>query len=210
MADGAFYTLTKPAPVVFLDLFRARKFKDSKGREGPPRFGATFLLTPDHPDLAPINSLIVQVKDAEKTLAGRSMKDLGSPLQAGDPSVPFKAGKVLLRTQSAEDYAPPLFVFENGAVKLYDGQERVLAQPAFYAGVEAVGEIKLVAYDGFGGGVTAYLNSILSYNVGPKIIDRAAMDGAKKYAESMKHYVGRVSDVDPTAGMKVGNEELAY
>lgn len=96
---------------------------------------------------------------------------------------------------------PRLVVLQNGQyVRYSEEHERPLARKFFYSGVLAVGTFGLSPYAGMGGGVTVYLNEILSLNAGEKI--NTGADDEAKYGspDTFKGYVGHVSSVDPTAG----------
>lgn len=95
---------------------------------------------------------------------------------------------------------PNLVVLQNGAYVRYRDEERPLAKKFFYSGVLAVGIFGLMPYSGMGGGIAAYLNEILSLNVGEKI--NTGVDDEARYgpADAYKGYVGHVSATDPTAG----------
>ncbi len=206
---GTYFTLTKPAAVIWQDLFKPRKF-DAKAK---PKFGAVYLLPKDHPDLPALNTLVVGLVRAFAPIAGRDLPGLTLPLKDGDKLAAagkgeFLRGHVLFRAGTADDTRPPILrVVLNGKIVSFDDSDRSLARPHFYAGVMCGGNFGFSAYEGMGGGVAAYLNDIVSLGVGEKISDRG--DGAAKH-ESMLKYVGHVSSIDPTLGMPGAEREIAY
>jgi hypothetical protein len=78
---------------------------------------------------------------------------------------------------------------------------REIATPFFYSGVLAIGTFQIVGYEGMGGGVSAYLNEVLSLNSGERIA--GGPDAEEKYgpATDFSKYTGHVSAIDPTAGL---------
>ena len=66
--------------------------------------------------------------------------------------------------------APPaLRVLVAGKIVAYDDAARPMAADAFYNGVLVSGKFQFKEFAGFGGGVTCYLDRLLSMNTGTKI-----------------------------------------
>ncbi len=215
--DTQTYQMTKPAPIVWVSVVTPRP----AGAKNQERYQAAFLLSKDHPDFAPMATMMAKVvKDKYGSTDGR-----GFPLQHGDKVADEAAakgrdrewarGKELLEAHSnvrkrmvngvpGELLNPPrLVVLRDGKYVRYQDEERPLAKSAFYSGVLAIGTFSFVAYDGFGGGCSCYLNEILSLGVGDKI--NTGVDDEAKYGAPTQ-YIGKVSAKDPT----VGAEEISY
>ncbi len=210
------YQMTKPAPIVYAHVVTPRP-ASAKLQNKEPRYEATFLLTPDHPDFKPIEAaMIAAAKGKFGSTDGRKF-----PLQRGDKLADEAAakdrdrewarGKVLLATHAnttkrdGSALNPPrLVVVLNGKyVRFTDEPERSLARQYFYSGVQAVGTFSFVPYEGMGGGVSCYLNEILSLNVGEKI--NTGVDDETKYGAPTQ-YIGKLSSTDPTSA----GEEISY
>lgn len=117
----------------------------------------------------------------------------GMAILQGKSNVVIKAGP-----KKGQPLSPPrLVVLQNGKYIRYQDDERPLAKRFFYSGVLAIGTFGFVPYAGMGGGVSAYLNEILSLNVGEKIA--TGVDDEAKYGspDTYKGYVGHVSAVNP-------------
>jgi len=208
------YQMTKPAPIVWVNVVAPRP----AGAKNQERFQAAFLLTKDHPDFAPMTAMMAKVvKDKFGKTDG-----YGFPLQRGDKVADDAAakgrdrewarGKEILEAHSnvrkrgvngapGELLNPPrLVVLRDNKYVRYQDEERALAKPAFYSGVMAIGTFGFVAYEGFGGGVSCYLNEILSLGVGEKI--NTGVDDEAKYGAPTQ-YIGKASSVDPTAGAEI-------
>lgn len=229
MSDVQSFTMTKPAPMIWCHAISPRPERTVNGEKFPAGYEATFLFPADHPDLAEIKKLLGATaagfdKFAEKIAgnkaAGRSPYDgLKFPLENGtkmadagkakDRDREFLRGAAVFKAKSnvakrdGTPLSPPrLVVLQNGKyVRYSDEHERPLAKKFFYSGVLAIGTFNFVPYAGMGGGVSAYLNEILSLNAGDPIATGA--DDEAKYGSPDKFsgYVGKVSAEDPTVGM---------
>lgn len=96
--------------IAFPDLFTAKAVTGSDGKPGKPRFGATLLLPPDHPDLARIKAVMIAVAN-EKW--GSQGPDVLKGLVAG--------GRVCLRSGDSkpeyDGFPGNLFVSANATVR---------------------------------------------------------------------------------------------
>ncbi len=222
MADDkttGLYQFTAPVVMSFPNVITARAFERNGKAKGEPKYDASFVFPPDHPDLAGIKAKAVALakakwpgmdikaklasgdfklpwgdgtKMADKRNAKR--KDKG---QEADTLGDFQRGKTVLKTSSK--YQPQLAALLNGKIVTFEDEASIKANAGkFYFGVEVLAEINLQAYDAVGDdgkpGVTAYLNQVLSLNKGTKIA------GSKRSAaETFKGYVGSVKAEDPTS-----------
>jgi hypothetical protein len=107
------------------------------------------------------------------------------------------------KSRTGADLNPPrLVVLQNGQMVDYsEPPARALAKEFFYSGVSAVGSFQLKGYTGFGGGVTCYIDRLLSLNTGDHIQVGADDESVFGKAERYSEYMGTVSPVDPTSGM---------
>ena len=215
MAQVETYQMTKPAPIVWVSVVTPRP----AGPKNQERYQSAFLLTKDHVDFAPMTALMAKVV---KEKFGKT-EGYGFPMQRGDKVADEAAaknrdrewarGKEILeahsnvRKRAGKDgtpgdlLSPPrLVVLKSEQYVRFTDEERSLAKPFFYSGVMAVGTFGFVAYDGFGGGCSCYLNEILSLGVGEKI--NTGIDDETKYGAPTQ-YIGHVSSKDPTAGAEI-------
>lgn len=214
--DGS-YNLTTPVVMIHPNLHEARQFKDKAGKaKGEPKFGASFVFAPGTPDLDALKVLAVRV--ARQKWPEVDIKSLKFPFTAGDKLIEkrkaklsatgkpydgkadFQAGKVVLK--SASKYPPRLAGIENGKIVDYEGPTLAASKGKFYFGVEVLAQFNLVPYDGDDGpgGVTAYLNMVLTTNKGERL------SGGASASEVFKGYVGHASTVDPTASEDLDDE----
>lgn len=214
------YQMTKPAIVVWPSVVVPKRA--SVKLQNEPRFECDFLFKEDHPDLAPIMAMMKTCATAEfgVGISGRKF-----PLQRGDKIADdaklkgrdreFMRGYTKFQVHAnveikqgpkkGQPLAPPrLVVLLNGKyLRFSEDHERALAKQYFYSGVFAVGTFTFVAYPGMGGGVSAFLNEILSLNTGERI--KTGIDDEERYgsADQFKGYIGHQSAVDPTAGADI-------
>lgn len=197
--------MTEPAPMVWINLVKPR----SGDQKRKPRFETTFLLRPDSADLKRIEAEIQQIA-AEKF--GHMPQSI--PLARGDRLADeakakgkdreFLRGYIRLSAHApvaklnGDPLMPPrIKVVLNGAI-IDRTDDRALAQPALYSGVLTIGTLSFAAYEGMGGGISCYVNEVLSLNKGERI--NTGVSDEERYAEALNKYVGHVSAVDPTAG----------
>jgi len=196
------FTMTRSAPTIWLWA------ATPKPAMGPPKnipaaYKATWLLSPDHPDIPEINRILGELAMAEfGTYEGKSF-----PLEPGDniananptKDFSFLRGKFVLQASSKvldikgnEKMPPRLLVYDKATGKynrFTEPHERAQVKGMFYSGVETIGQLAFSTYAGFGGGVTAYLNEIVSFNVGDKIV--TGVDDNERYGDAAK-YVGHL------------------
>ncbi|MGE3279710.1 MAG: ssDNA-binding protein [Alphaproteobacteria bacterium] len=207
------YQFVKPTRIIWAHLIKPRPGRTVNGTVYKPQYEVTFLFDPDHPDFIAIKAMLG--REAMTTL-GR-VDNCKYPLERGDAladkakakdkdreflrgMILFKAHGLVTR-QNGEDADPPrLKLLQNGQYVSFDRDERKAAEKFFYPGVHCVGDISLVGYTGMGGGVSAYLNEILSFNYGERVA--GGVDDETKYGDPSKwsQYVGTVSSVNPTVG----------
>lgn len=210
------YQMTKAAPIIWVFAVSPKPANVKLG--SLPGYEATFLLTPDHPDFAEINRICGELAMAEfGTYVGKKfpIKDGTAEADAGRQAQPprdreFLRGKIMLRAHSPEKKRdgtlanPPRLLVYNKATGKYDrfseAHERPQVKGMFYSGVMAIGQIGFKAYPGQGGGVTAYLNELVSFNVGDKII--TGVDDNERLGDASKYvgHVGVTSHINPMAG----------
>lgn len=213
------YQMVKPAPVIWAHLIKPRPARTINGNAYKAQYEVTFLFAPDHPDLAAIKTMLGSIAMAQ---FGR-VDNLKYPLENGNKladaaqakgkdreylrgKVMFKPHGLVTRQDGVTPVQPPrLLVLSGGKYVRFENEaERPAASKFFYNGVLAIAEVSLGAYTGMGGGVSAYLNEILSLNSGERI--NAGVDDEAKYgaADKWSQYVGTVSSVDPTLGAPGG------
>ena len=125
--------------------------------------------------------------------------------KSGKDDGDFQRGMIVVAGRSK--YRPKLGILEKGRLTdLADDAAIMAAKEKFYFGVKVLAQLNLVGYEGGTGpdGVTAYLQSVLSTNTGPKL-----SSGGASVAETFKAYVGSVSAEDPTGG-GVLDDDIAF
>ena len=189
IADG-------PVTIIFPNLFEPKPVKDRRGKpKGDPKYSATFLFDPEHPDLKALKRKAVAIVRAKHP--GEALDNFRFPFVDGDEELKkaekkgkdgsFYEGKVVFRARS--NYAPGVI----------DGRQtppkQTLDQKLIYSGCKVAFEVNLVYYDaveeGSKPGITAYLNSVCFVSDGPRI-------AAKDHAATFADIAGKRSDVDPT------------
>lgn len=212
------YQMVMPAPIVWESLITPKPAHTVAGIVYKAQYEVTFLFEPDHPDLKAIKVILGQLAMAQ---FGR-VDNLKYPLKDGTKEADkaaaaskdreFFRGKVMFqphvpvtRADGVTLLAPPRLVVlkDKKYLRFEDDAARPAAKKLFYPGCNCVGEFGFMAYTGMGGGVTAYVNEVLSLNSGERIA--GGMDDEAKYgaADKWSQYVGTVSSVDPTAGVEI-------
>jgi hypothetical protein len=203
------FTFTEPVRMIWPTLppNAPKTYVPKVGKPGAPKYLATFLIEPDHPDLIPLKELIVATWNG--AYPGRQI----------DPALlPIKSGTTLADTEKAKgkDYeycrgcavfttgsprAPLLAVFSGGnKVSLTTDALLAMHKGQFYSGVDVFPSVVINAYEIGSKGINAYLNMVLSANTGE------AVGGGRDANDVFKHIKGQISQTDPTAG----KETLAW
>jgi len=206
--DGIF-NFSKPVILTFQNLFVPRTFKDKKGNaKGDPKFDATFMFAPDHPDFDRFKALAGTV--AKARWPGVSLATLHKPWDTGDAKADkrkaktgkddsdFQRGLIVVIARST--FQPRLSYIENGAMVDLEAEAAVTANKRrFFAGAEVLAQLNLQPYESDLGanGVTAYLNIVVATGGGKPI---PGIGGGARGSDVFKGYAGTVSDRDPTAG----------
>lgn len=199
------FGLDIPVRMVFANLFEAKRVKINGKETGEPKFSATFLIPPDHPDFT------VLVEKAKAVAAakwpGRSYKELKRPFTDGDQMAAkatakkkdgsFYTGQVVLKASS--QFPPTLVDASRNPVA------ETVNRKLFYSGAFVQAEVNFVAYDGVGNnpdGITAYLNAVAFVRDGERIAGRDA-------TKSFKFVQGAKTADNPAAGTE-DDDEPAY
>lgn len=216
MDQSKTYQMTVPAPMVWCSVVEPRPERPNPKDPRVPfkaAYEATFLFTKEHPDWEPICAIMraelpdVHVADPYPVLDGHKVADVA---KAANKDREWARGKILFKAKSNVKkldggllIPPALVVILNGKFVKYDTADapRTLASKFFYSGVSAIGTFHIAGYPGMGGGVTAYLNEVLSLNTGERIA--GGMEPEEKYgsADNFSRYTGHVSAVNPTEGL---------
>jgi hypothetical protein len=219
MSDQSTSTFRFTAPVQMIWGYLTQP-KDRTRFNAPPRYEATFLIRPDHPDVAALKALM-------KTVCKEKWADLTGVewcVEDGDARAErdakngkkrdFFRGNIVLQTHANVKngkgdplYPPSLVVLnERDEYVRFNGDERKAAAPFFYSGVLTIPTVNIVSYETKGKeGVTkwctAYINEVLSINAGEKIATGVDDEGRYGKAESFAAYRGRaMAGTDPRAG----------
>lgn len=212
---GMFYDMKVAAQ--FMQYGGLTEKKGYKGNDTNAKYGAEFILAPDHPDLAPMKEIAKQVARAEwgdnvdvNTIEWpfKSGNKLSEKRVAKGKAGDLYAGKVIMRPRSL--FAVELVWSENGAfVKTASDTEfaKLHVNTRFYPGVLASGSFKFQAMeiDGAEGTrklVVCYLNKVFSTGKGERV-------GGRSAEEAFKGYLGRASAEDPTKG-RVADDDIPF
>jgi hypothetical protein len=205
-----------PVVIGVCNLHTPKKY-EGKGEE---KYGATFVMPPDHPDLKPIKDRIVALIKAKwPTL------DIGAAIKGGNLMLPYQTGeravakylanlakkgkqpndrldwlKGQIVLKASSKYQPQLSVIQNGKVSAaLEGAAITAFKGKFFTGAEALVELNLKAYDaindGSKPGITAYLSTVVVTGKGTR------RGGGVDPSIAFASYKGSVSNEDPTAGM---------
>jgi len=210
--DGIF-NLTVPVVMTFPQLFDAKAFTKNGKAQGEPKYSANFEFPIASEDLKAIKALMGKM--ARSKWPDKPLTELCFPLANGDKLADARKekgkddgehmrGKVVISARSK--YEPRLAYLDGGKIVDLDNvTAKAAAKNKFYPGVEVLAQFNLVPYDAVGqnsrGGVTAYLNMVLSTGKG------ARLSGGQTASEAFKGYVGSVSAENPEAP---GSEEIPF
>ena len=213
------FVLTKPGRLVYThSLIAAVPFRNDDGTTGLPRYNCQVLIRKDNPQLGELQAVVTKVASA--AFPGRDVQTLKLPLRDGDKlnteraqrakaALDFYSGHFVLFAQKPEKSRAGAMLNPPGLKVLQGGQhvdysepaQRMLAKPMFYNGVLASVSVQFKAFSGFGGGVTCYLDRVLSLNVGDLIPIGRDDDSIFGTPDSFSEYVGHATAESPSAGM---------
>lgn len=215
--DGI-YNLTQAVVMAFPQLLEPKAFKKNGKETGEAKYSANFNFPIDSEDLKAMKALAAKLARAK--WPDKPFAELVFPFTSGDKSADerkakgkddgeYMRGKVIMSARSKHE--PRLSYIEGGRIiDLETDTTKHAAKGKFYPGVEVLAQFNFVAYDGVGqnkGGVTAYLNMVLSTGKGARI------SGGQTASEAFKGYVGTVSAEDPTGGPGAGadmSDDIPY
>ena len=177
--------LKNPVRLYWANLFDPEPYKEDGVAKGDPKFRAELIIQNDDPQLALLKSRVLDVAKAGGL--GGAQRRLGISPKDGGLKHPFTKGTDRLARMSktppddvvaalkdatimvttSGQYKPPALTTKlNGFVTDYELSNRHMAREYFYMGCNVRAKVYLNAYDGMGGGVNAYLNSLASDNTG--------------------------------------------
>lgn len=209
------YATLNPATMIWPRLITAEPFKKNGKPVGDPKYSGTFVLAPDHPDLAPLKGRAAAV--AKGKWPGVEFNTIEWPFASGDKMIAENAakvaakeegvrllsedvqklfaGKVVLKARTKKQ--PSLGKMTSTGILILEGVTLDREKGIFYSGTDTLFEVNFWANTGSKGEkyITAYLNAVVSYNKGAKI-----GGGGAPLAERFKGYVGHATAEDPTAG----------
>lgn len=217
MAKGVIFHLTHPVILAFPNLITARAYTAPGRKPGDPRFDATFMFDPNHPDIPALNTALQQAAVME--FPGGIPSTMKWPFTDGNERAAKQqaknrdgsafAGKYVLSAHTGENFPPGLTAVINGKAKDLFGDERIaLASRYFYGGVECFASFNFVPYPEGNGppGVTSYLQVVTSLNRGERNakLETGAKSGSSVHAQQIAAHIGSVSMVNPAAGLPTG------
>lgn len=202
-SDGIF-NLTSPAVLLFPNLLEPKPFMKNGKAQGEPKYSASLIFEAENPDLKAMKEKVTSL--ARMRWPDKPFSELAFPFSNGDKNADKRVakgkqdgehlrGKVLMKSSSK--YEPRLSVLVDGKlVDLDTDMLKAAHKGKFYNGVEVLAQINFVPYDPIGenakGGVTAYLNMVVSTGKGKRL------SGGATASEVFKGYVGGISAEDPT------------
>lgn len=200
------YNLTLPVLMGLSNLLEPKAFQKNGKPQGEPRYSSNLILSAEHPDLKPMKELAAKL--AKQRWPDKPFSELAFPFLSGDKLADKRKAKgksdaehlrgtVVLNPKSK--YQPRLSYLENGKIIDLETDTAIqMAKGKFYNGVEVLAQLNFIPYDPIGenakGGVTAYLNMILSTGKGKRL------SGGQSASEVFKGYIGAPSAEDPTGG----------
>lgn len=202
------FGLASPVRILFPNLFEARKVKVNGKERGDAKFGATFLIPPDHPDWATIQAKAKAVAAAK--WPGVEYKSIRRPFKDGDKEAEksaskkkdgsFYKGMVVLKASTKypvvcvdASHTPPV---ETVNKKLFYSGAFVAAEINFVANQvtdDETGEEKRY--------ISAYLQGVCFVRDGSRIAGRDV-------AQSFKHVQGAKTADNPAAGAEDDDDEV--
>lgn len=209
------YALGAAAATIYTStLIQARAFKKDGKEKGEPKFGATFLLTADSPDIKALKE--VAVGALKSKWPGADIKQAGWPWQKGsevaDAAKAKGKDREMLRPfgcilKARSKFEVHLSVLDESG-EIIDLETPTAKNNArdqyFFDGVLCSATFNFVPYEQDGKiGVTCYLNRVLSLGKGTRI-----KIGGTSGAEVFSAYRGRQSSFDPGAGAVNGGSNL--
>jgi len=221
MVDYALGTVKSQDPqgtlASFPNVVTKTRVKRNGKETGEPKYSINFEFEPGSDDLKRCKAAAVAV--AREAKPGVDLATLKFPFENGDKLADkakteneksghpnygknklreWSRGKAVLTARTTTELEIGLIA--NGSYRTFEGENRVLAKPYFYTGVQVVFEVLFKYYDAVDEngkpGVTCYLQKVTSLNKGKKLT--AATSGA----ETFSHYVGIVSSENPAEGLE--------
>lgn len=193
-----------PARMLWPRLLKPEPFKKDGKEVGEPKYGAAFAFPADHPDLAELKAKAAAVARAK--WPGVEFNAIEWPFKSGAKMVAadgnklseevkaFIADKAVLQARTKKQ---PLLgkMTAQGPVTL-EGLALEKEGRIFYSGAEVILEVNFWPNTGSKGEkyITAYLNAVVSYNVGGRL------GGGPPITERFKGYVGHATAENPTKG----------
>lgn len=207
----------KPSPIVWANLFSPVAYTPKPGqpgKPGEPKYGLKLILDMGSDDHKKLKENFVACARVFPKFAGPyDLKTLGKPWDLGDAinqkyvtagkeAYDFLKGKVLITARSKN---APSISFQRDGVLVEAKNELLLAEAKklYFSGVHAHVSINLVAYEGFGGGITGYLQQVFIVGGGVKL------SGGPEPSETFSKYVGKVTNEDPTKGNPL-NDDIPF
>ena len=203
------FLINPPGRLVYTDsLIAPKAFRSKDGAGGLPRYNCQVLIAETNPVIPQLQALILKI--AAEKFAPRDVRTLKLPLKSGislngervtqgKQPLDFYPGNFVLFAQKPEKsragalLTPPgLKVLQGGKPVDYSNR-RDLAKSFFYNGVLAAVSVQFKDFSGFGGGITCYLDRVLSMNSGDLINVGRSDEDVFGSADSYAEYVGTIS-----------------
>lgn len=197
------------------NLFVAKAFKDPKtGKLGEPKFDITLLVPEDSVDLAPMREVLTNVvkekwgsdpagwpatiKGGEGLPIVHGAKLIQKAVAKGKAENALYKGAYVMTPRTLKEPGLGVLVPGKGIVNLDTELLKAQYKGKFYGGCYVGVEVHFTPYDGFGGGVTAYLQNVVWLRDGPRTT-------GSNPAETFKDFMGSYTPtVDPTGGAGLG------
>jgi hypothetical protein len=209
MANTIQHIIATPVPVIWANVVTPKPANDKLGI--PSRYEVTFVFNETDPEFLALKAAFSTALQGVKAEGRKVPIDRGDALAdkaaAKDRDRECLRGKFLVKahlpllSRKKEPLLPPrLYVVQDG--KYVQHTDRAANVPFFYNGVLVKGEVTVIPFEGMGGGVSLWINELVSLNQGERL-NVGAGDPAAKYGSAMTEYVGKLSDVKP-------GEDLEY
>lgn len=215
------FSFTTSVRGAYADIIKPRAFQENGKPKGEPRFGCTFLVAPDSPDLARLKAEVTKVFQAAmpglKLVPRRLTQEEVDAGNVAEVQVPWhdgtryadklkakgKDGEIFrgcILVKSSSKFRPALALIENKGVLDLNTEEVIAAKAGlFYSGAWYVPSFGINYYkgkkEGEPNGVNLFLDGILYVKGDTRLGGRQA-DAKTTFAG----YIGSIKDENPLGG----------
>lgn len=208
---------TRQVAMVHPHLFEPHQFKKEGQKPGDPAYSAGFIFTTDNPDFMSVKKAIAEVAKAKnpgadvpaiiKATLKSGTKEADKAKLGGKYDAEYLRDTYIVNAKTGVKVLPQLGVWDTGdnvqaidkskvdkgILTLSTEELRTRYKDLFFFGAEVHAEVVFHWYDGFGGGVSAYLQKVVATGAGTR-----RYGGQSTMGEAFGGVAGSVTGVDPT------------